>query len=77
VTHLRLLIYTDPGEVQIFCNLIRKDGGQEKLTATVDTGAEISLFPLELLDILEYRLGTRGQITVDRLQRLKSTYLYL
>jgi hypothetical protein len=43
-----------PGEAEVFCNLLRKDGTQEKLTATIDTGASISLFPRELLDIVQY-----------------------
>jgi Retroviral aspartyl protease len=50
---IQLRISTDPGVAEIFCNLLRKDGNQEKITAVIDTGAEISLFPLELFPLLQ------------------------
>jgi hypothetical protein len=55
MTRIEVRVYVDPGEIQMFCNLLRKDGNQEKLTATIDTGAAVSLFPRELLNVVEYR----------------------
>lgn len=51
---LQLCIYIDPGSSEIFCNILCKDGSYERLTAIIDTGAEVSLFPDDLLDLVEY-----------------------
>jgi hypothetical protein len=61
---LQLRIYTTPGEAQLYCNLLRKDGAQETITATIDTGAAISLFPAELLEIVVHHTST--QQTIDQ-----------
>jgi hypothetical protein len=66
MTRIQLRLYTDPGEVQIFCNLLRNDGNQETITATIDTGASISLFPRELLDIIAYRTTERGTVVIEQ-----------
>jgi deoxyxylulose-5-phosphate synthase len=61
-----LRIYVNPGEAQIFCNLLRKDGNLETITATIDTGAGICLFPKELLEILSYRASGDEHIVIDQ-----------
>ena len=66
MTRLQLRIYTNPGEAQIFANLPRKDGNQETLTASIDTGAAISLFPIELLDLINYRPSINPRIVIDQ-----------
>jgi hypothetical protein len=45
----------NPGGVEAFVNVKRSDGGFTLMTAMVDTGAEISLFPRHFLDSFEYR----------------------
>src|SRR5689334_18073933 len=62
MTRLQLRIYTTPGEAQLFCNLLRKDGTQETIAATIDTGAAISLFPAELLEIVAHHTSTHQTI---------------
>ncbi len=66
MTHIQLQIYLAPEQVDIFCKLKFKDGTFERLSAAVDTGAEVSLFPLNLLDGVDYRLSERGKIIVDQ-----------
>jgi hypothetical protein len=66
MTRLQLRIYVNPGEAEIFCNLLRQDGNQERIAATIDTGAEISLFPVELLDIIEFRPSLRQNVVIDQ-----------
>jgi hypothetical protein len=63
---LQLRLYTEPGEAQIFCNLLRQDGNEEKLTATIDTGAAISLFPRELLDEVVHRPSEYPNVTIGQ-----------
>lgn len=63
---LQLRIYINPSEAQIFCNLLRKDGNFEKITATVDTGAAVSFFPSQLLEILAYRTTERGKLEIEQ-----------
>lgn len=63
---LQLRLYLDPGEAQIFCNLLRQDGNDEKLMATIDTGAAISLFPRELLDEIVYRPSENPNVTIGQ-----------
>lgn len=50
--HLR--IYVDPGEAEITFNIQLHDQSYERVTGTVDTGAEVSLLPNYLLT----RIGT-------------------
>jgi len=66
MTRIQLQIYLAPEQVDIFCRLKFKDGTFERLSAAVDTGAEVSLFPLNFLDGVDYRLSERGQIIVDQ-----------
>lgn len=66
MTRLQLRLYTDPGEAQIFCNLLRQDGNEEKISATIDTGAAVSLFPQELLDDIVYRTADQPNIMIGQ-----------
>ena len=63
---LQLRIYTYPGEAQIFANLQRKDGDQETITATIDTGAAISLVPIELMEIIDSRSSAASKVVIDQ-----------
>ena len=66
MTRLLLRIYVNPGEAHIFSNLLRKDGSQETTAATIDTGAAISLFPAELLELVAYRPIGDEKIIIDQ-----------
>jgi len=62
--HLR--VYIEPGEAEIVCNILIQDGEYERLTAIIDTGAEVSVFPERLLNTVVYRLSERGQFTIEQ-----------
>ena len=66
MVRLQLRLYTDPGEAQIFANLQRKDGYQETITVTIDTGAAISLLPIELMEIVDSRSSANPRIIIDQ-----------
>lgn len=66
MTRLQLRIYVNPGEAQIFCNFQRKDGTQETIAVTVDIGAAISLFPLELLEVIAYLPSGDENVVIDQ-----------
>ena len=66
MARLQLLIYRDPGQVEVFLNIKRKDGGYDKRAAIVDTGAQVSLLPDFLMDDLELRPGERGAFTIEQ-----------
>lgn len=76
MTRIHLHIQLAPPEVEIACNLVRKDGGHEKVFAFLDTGAEVSLFPRYLMDIAEIEdpveivleQGGLGTITIPAIQ---------
>ena len=63
---IQLRVYVQPGQAEVFINIRRKDGGYHKQAAIVDTGAQISLLPPELMASLDYRLSENGQITVEQ-----------
>jgi hypothetical protein len=66
MTRIQLTMYIAPGQAEITCNLKLKDATYERITAAIDTGAEVSLLPLRLLDSLEYRLSEEGKVTITQ-----------
>jgi hypothetical protein len=66
MSRIQLQLYVNPGAAEVFVNIRQKDGIYRRFTATVDTGAEVSLLPLVVLDDVEHRLTTRGKIIVDQ-----------
>ncbi|MCC7449551.1 MAG: hypothetical protein IT324_19175 [Anaerolineae bacterium] len=66
MTQIPLSIYTDPGEAEVLCNLLRQDGNLEKIAATVDTGTAVSLFPVELLNTVAHCLAAQHNIVIDQ-----------
>jgi hypothetical protein len=52
---IQLQIYIDPGQAEVIFNVLRSDGSYERLSGVIDTGAEISLLPNDLLDKVVYR----------------------
>lgn len=63
---VQLQAYLDPGRAEVFLNIKTKDNGYERLVAVVDTGAQISLLPTRLLNILDYRIVGRGTIIAQQ-----------
>jgi hypothetical protein len=74
MARLQLRIYRDPGQVEVFLNITRKDGGYEKRAAIVDTGAQVSLLPAFLMDDLVLRPGERGSFTIEQVGIAKQTF---
>ncbi len=66
MTRIQLRVYRDPGQAEVFLNIKRKDNGYEKRASIVDTGAQVSLLPGLLMNILAYRLSERGSFTVEQ-----------
>src|SRR5258708_62459 len=63
---LQLRIYVEPGAAEIFCKVLRKDKNYESLTAIIDTGAAISLFPQDLLEIVDFSIGQPEPVLIDQ-----------
>ena len=66
MTHLRLRIYTNPGSLEIFMLIPQRDGNDKRLTAIIHTGAQISLLPQALMDVLEYRTLGVGSLFLEQ-----------
>ena len=66
MARIQLRIYRDPGQIEVFLNIKRKDSGYEKRAAIVDTGAQVSLLPSLLMNVLEYRLSERGSFSIEQ-----------
>lgn len=63
---IRLRTYRDPGRVEGFVNIRRKDGLFETLAAVIDTGAAVSLLPEDLLPDLDHHPTLRGKFIVEQ-----------
>ena len=63
MAQIRLRIYVQPGRVEVFVNLKKKSAGYHILTAVVDTGAPVSLFPIEVMSLVDYLAGENGSKT--------------
>jgi len=63
---IQLRVYTEPGQAEVFVNIKRRDGGYYTRAAVVDTGAQTSLMPDELMPLVEYRLSERGRFMLEQ-----------
>lgn len=63
---LQLQIFQQPPVARIVMNILRQDGEEYLLEAEVDTGAEVSLLPARLMEILTYRETDRSRIVIDQ-----------
>ena len=61
-----LRVYINLGQIEAICNVQRTNGEYERLTAIVDTGAVISLFPLDLLARVSHRVETIEQVIIQQ-----------
>jgi hypothetical protein len=66
MSRIQLRAYIDPGSVEIFVNLKLKNGNFHRLTAVVDTGAQVSLFPSDLLEEVEHQITEQKSIVIDQ-----------
>ncbi len=63
---IQLRTYRNPGQVEVFVNIKLTNGYHRLITATIDTGAEVSLFPTALLNVIEYRLVRPEKVVVQQ-----------
>ena len=63
---IQLRVYTEPGQAEVFVNIKRKNGAYLTRAAVVDTGAQTSLMPDELMPLIEYRLSERGRFVIEQ-----------
>lgn len=61
-----LRLYVHPGMAEVFINFRLKDGGHRLVTATIDTGAEVSLLPFDLMPTLDIRLAERSEVVIEQ-----------
>jgi len=66
MTRIQLRVYRNPGQAEVFVNIKRKDGGYYTQAGIVDTGAQTSLLPQALADVLAYRLSERASFMVEQ-----------
>ncbi|MDQ7025941.1 MAG: hypothetical protein Q9P44_10320 [Anaerolineae bacterium] len=64
MTRINLQIYIHPGQAEISYALQQKDGTSERFTAVIDTGAEVSVFPMRFLEGTNYRLSEKGKVKI-------------
>ena len=74
MARILLNVYRDPGQVEVFLNIKRKDGGYDKRAAIVDTGAQLSLLPSLLMSVLDYRQTEQGSFTIEQAGIAKQTF---
>jgi hypothetical protein len=64
MSRVALGLNVEPGSVDLVTNIRLPDGTYYRLTAFIDTGAEISLFPRRLLNFIEHEVI--AERTVDQ-----------
>lgn len=63
---INLRVYTNPGQLEVICNILRVDGNYERITAIIDTGAEVSFFPIDLLNVLVDDVESRKVVSLEQ-----------
>jgi len=66
MTRISLLISKDPVQAEVYVNFQQTDGSAHKRPAIIDTGAEISLFPLDLLSFIAFDAHSRQEIILEQ-----------
>lgn len=74
MTRLQLQIFQHPPVARIVMNIQRYDGQDYLLEAEVDTGAQVSLLPIRLMDIFDYRPIDETQIVIDQAGIMKQAF---
>lgn len=63
---INLRVYINPGQIEVFCNILRMDGNFERVTTVIDTGAEVSFFPIDLLDVVAHDVESRKVVSLEQ-----------
>jgi hypothetical protein len=63
---LQLLVYRDPGQVEVFLNIRLVDGIFEPVAVIIDTGAQNSLLPAQWLERVDTSGGERQEIRIGQ-----------
>ena len=66
MTRLELQIFQQPAIARIVMNIKRWDGQDYLLEAEVDTGAQVSLLPIRLMDILNCQVIDESEIIIEQ-----------
>jgi hypothetical protein len=66
MARIQLRVYIEPGQAEVFVNVKRKDGSYDKHVGIIDTGAQTSLTPAELMAVLAYRLGEHANVNIEQ-----------
>ena len=66
MTRIILRVYQNPAEAEVFINIRRKSEGFNKQTAKVDTGAAITVLPIQLMSDVEYHLVHEQPIRIHQ-----------
>lgn len=66
MSRIHLRVYLQPGQIEVFCNILRVNGTYERVTTIIDTGAEISFFPIDLLPIVAHDVESREIISLEQ-----------
>ena len=66
MTRITLQIYINPGQAEISYAMQQKDGSFNRFTAVIDTGAEVSVFPIKFLERADYRLSEKGKVEIEQ-----------
>jgi hypothetical protein len=61
-----LILYLSPGEAQVAINFRMKAVGYFTTTVTVDTGAEVSMFPRKWLQTLDYQVASAHEVEIEQ-----------
>lgn len=60
MSRIALTVYYQPSMLEIFVRFVTKAKPNKLFTGFIDTGATVSLFPLEILDLLEHTIIEKG-----------------
>lgn len=63
---IQLQVFDDPGALEVFIRYQTTSGNFEWRSCMVDTGAPISLFPLDMLHIVDHLLTDKSRIQIEQ-----------
>jgi hypothetical protein len=66
VTKLQFRMYQNPGAAELFITIPTRDGDLIRASATLDTGAEVTVLPDSIMESCEYRLSELGHVIVQQ-----------
>jgi hypothetical protein len=59
-------MYQNPGAAELFITIPTLDGGYARASATLDTGAEVTVLPSSIMELVDYRLSELGHVIVQQ-----------